>query len=252
MTPRPADASRSPGDDLPAALKSLGIRADAEALSAFFTHATKSRLSPVETVEQLVALERKEREIKNLAQRTRLAALGRFKPLDRFDWAWPRKIDRALYERLLDGAFIREPANVLLRGPSGVGKTTLAQNLGHAALQVGHRVRFTTLAQALADLGRQDSLAAFERRLSIYTKPALLLIDELGYLPADARGGDILYNIISRRHQERPTVITTNLAFKQWGAIFPGAACVAALVDRFTESCHVLDIEADSWRQKRK
>ena len=238
--------------DVPEALNSLGLRAPPDALAAFFAHATKSRFSPIQTVEQLVALERKEREIRNLAQRTRLATLGKFKPIDQFDWNHPRKIDRALYEQLLECAFIDPAANVLLRGQSGVGKTTLAQNLGHFALQKGYRVRFTTLAQALADLSKRDSLAAFERRLHTYTKPALLLIDELGYVPADARGGDILYNIISRRHQQRPTVITTNLAFKHWGTIFPGAACVAALVDRFTESCYTLDIDADSWRQKKK
>jgi DNA replication protein DnaC len=241
-----------PHANVPAALRGLGLRAAPDALAAFFAHATKSRLSPLQTVEQLIALERKEREVRNLAQRTRLATLGKFKPLDQFDWNHPRKIDRALYEQLLDCAFVEQGANVLLRGQSGVGKTTLAQNLGFCALQKGYRVRFTTLAQALADLGKHDSLAAFERRLRTYTKPALLLIDELGYLPADARGGDILYNIISRRHQLRPTVITTNLAFKHWGTIFPGAACVAALVDRFTESCHKIDIDADSWRQKRK
>ena len=241
-----------PNGNVPEALRGLGLRASPDALAAFFAHATRSRFSPIETVEQLIALERKEREVRNLAQRTRLATLGKFKPIDQFDWNHPRKIDRALYEQLLDCAFVEHGANVLLRGQSGVGKTTLAQNLGFFALQKGYRVRFTTLAQAMADLGKPDSLAAFERRLRIYTKPALLLIDELGYLPADARGGDILYNIISRRHQQRPTVVTTNLAFKQWGTIFPGAACVAALVDRFTESCHVLDIDADSWRQKKK
>lgn len=241
-----------PNADVPAALRGLGLRTSPDALAAFFTHATKSRLSPIATVEHLIALEHKEREVRNLAQRTRLATLGKFKPIDQFDWNHPRKIDHSLYEQLLDCDFVAQGANVLLRGPSGVGKTTLAQNLGFAALQKGIRVRFTTLAQALADLGKHDSLTAFERRLRSYTKPALLLIDELGYLPADARGGDILYNIISRRHELRPTIITTNLAFKQWGTIFPGAACVAALVDRFTESCHVLDIDADSWRQKKK
>ena len=241
----------TPSSDVLAALRSLGLRAPGDALAALFTHATKSRLSPLETVEHLIAIEHREREVRNLAQRTRIATLGKFKPLDQFDWNHPRKLNRALYEQLLGCEFIGSGTNVLLRGPSGTGKTSLAQNLGFTALQLGHRVRFTTLAQALADLGKHDSLPAFERRLRSYTKPALLILDELGYLPADARGGDLLYNIISRRHQQRPTIITTNLGFKQWGTIFPGAACVAALVDRFTESCHVLDIDADSWRQKK-
>jgi DNA replication protein DnaC len=75
-------------------------------------------------------------------------------------------------------------------------------------------------------------------------------LDELGYLPCDARSGDLLYSIVSRRHEHASTVITTNLAFKDWGTVFPGAACVVALVDRFTQHCHVLDIDGDSWRQR--
>ena len=176
----------NPSADLPAALRGLGLRAPGDALAALFAHATKSRLSPIQTIEQLIALEHREREVRNLAQRTRLAALGKFKPLDQFDWNWPRRIDRALYEQLLGGEFIGTGANVLLRGQSGTGKTSLAQNLGFIALQQGHRVRFTTLAQALADLGKHDSLPAFERRLRTYTKPALLILDEIGCAPRSA------------------------------------------------------------------
>jgi DNA replication protein DnaC len=76
-------------------------------------------------------------------------------------------------------------------------------------------------------------------------------IDEVGYLPQDTGAADLLYNVISARHETRSTVITTNLSFKQWSTVFPGAACLVALVDRFTQHCEVLDIDADSYRQKK-
>ena len=236
--------------DLTARLTQLGFRAGREALVAFLVHAHKSRLGPTEAVEGLVALERRAREATNLAARTRAAYLGAFKPLDRFDWAHPRKIDRALVERLIALDFVGRGENVLLRGQSGVGKTMLAKNIGHAALLAGKTVRFTTLAAALADLLQQESLPAFERRLKRYTRPSLLILDELGYLPCDSRAADILFNIISRRHEHRSTIISTNLAFKQWGTVFPGAACVVALVDRFAQHCHKVDIDAESWRDR--
>jgi DNA replication protein DnaC len=240
----------NPKMDPTEALRNLGFKAPPDALSAFLAHATKNRLSPVELIEQLTALERREREVRNMTMRTRLAALGKFKPLDQFDWNHPKKINRPLYEKLLKFDFLDKAHNILFRGASGLGKSMLAQNLGFLALQRGCTVRFYTLGDALAKLTRPDTLSGFERRLRHFTKPDLLIIDELGYVPADARGGDVLYNVISRRHQERSTIITTNLAFKHWGTIFPGAACVGALVDRFTENCHVMHIEGESWRQK--
>jgi DNA replication protein DnaC len=231
-------------------LRALGLRASTDTLRAFLEEATKARLSPVQTCERLVEIERRQRETRNLAARTKAATLGRFKTLDQFDWAHARAINRDLYTRLLDLDFVEHGHNVLFRGQAGAGKTTLAQNLGLVALQKGFTVRFSTAAAVLADLLKQESLPALERRMRRYVATDLLILDEIGYLPYDSRSADLLYNLISRRHLERSTIITTNLAFKQWGDIFPGAACIGALVDRFVQHCHVMDIDADSWRQR--
>jgi DNA replication protein DnaC len=237
-------------DDVFEAFRALGFRADKETLRSILQTLTKSRASPTETCEKLVALERRERDRQNLDRRTQVADLGAFKTLERFDWNHPKSIDRQLFETLHGLDFIEQGENVLFRGTAGLGKTTLAQNLGLAALHKGYTVRFITLAEALADLLKQESLPAFERRLRRYVQVDLLILDEIGYLACDTRSADLLYNIISRRHEKRSTIISTNLPFKQWTAIFPGAACVVAMVDRFVQHCHVMDIEGESWRPK--
>jgi DNA replication protein DnaC len=231
-------------------LARLGMRLSREAFEALLTHAHKSRLSPAQIIEQLCAVEQHERDARNLARRTKAAAIGPCTALDKFDWNHPRTIDRPLYEQLLTLEFLGRGENVLLRGQAGVGKTTLAQNLGLRALERGHTVRFSTLPAALADLLRQESLPATERRLKRYTFPDLLILDELGYVPCDSRAADLLFHIVSRRHEKRSVVLTTNLAYKQWGSVFHDASCLGALVDRFAQHCHTLDIDAESWRHK--
>ena len=233
------------------AIRALGFRASPDALRALITHATKSKLSPAQTVLELSVLEKRERDLRNLAARTKAATIPSVKPLDRFDWTHPRSIDHDLFDELHESlGFIDRGENVLFRGQAGVGKSTLAKHLGHAALAKGHTVRFRTLAAALADLLRRESLPAIERQLRRYTGPSLLILDELGYVPCDADAADLLFRIVSQRHENRAIVITTNLAYKQWGTVFGDAPCLGALIDRFAQHCHVFDIDADSWRDK--
>lgn len=234
-------------------LTRIGLCASKAQLEALLTHATKNRLSPVQVVEHLVEIERRERDARNLKSRTKKASVGAHKTMDLFEWDHPTKIDReTCEEQVLSLAFARTHTNVLFRGAAGLGKTMLGQNTADAALAAGMTVCFANVATALADLLRQESLPAVERRIKKYTSVDVLILDELGHVSCDARAADLLYQIISRRHEKASTVITTNLAFKEWGPPFGGAASLVPLIDRFTEHLVTIDIEGESYRQKDK
>jgi DNA replication protein DnaC len=191
-----------------------------------------------------------ERRNRSLDGRLAKSRIGRFKSMADFDWQWPKAIDRAGIEELLALDFMKDAANVILIGPNGVGKTMIARNIAYQALLAGHTVRFVTASAMLADLAAQESAQARHRRLMRYTTPALLAIDELGYLSYDNRYADLLYEVIDARHLKRSTLVTTNRPFSEWTEVFPNAACVVTLVDRLTNCSDVAEIHASSYRLK--
>jgi DNA replication protein DnaC len=133
-------------------------------------------------VEQLLIWEETERAKRSLERRLGSAHIGRFKPIADFDWNWPEQCDRTAISELLSLEFLNTAANAILVGASGLGKSTLAQNIAHQAVLHGHTVLFTTAGQLLGDLAALDSDSALRRRLRYYAAPALLVIDEVGYL----------------------------------------------------------------------
>ena len=231
-------------------LHALGLLRTAEDLDDFLARATKQRWSPQVLLEELARQEIAERERRSLERRLRAAKLGRFKPIDEFDWNWPKKIDRAVLDRALSGQLVRERENLILVAAQGLGKTMLARNIAHAAVLQGHSALFVEASRMLLDLSAQDSARNLERRLRHYAKPALLCIDEVGYLSYDARAADLLFEVVSRRYEKKSVVITSNLAFKDWPTIFPNASCVTALIDRLTHHADICLIEGQSYRRR--
>jgi DNA replication protein DnaC len=200
---------------------------------------------------QLLDIEESEHKKRSLDRRLRSAKIGAFKPMDRFDWNWPTKIDRQAIEELFSLSFIDEAENAILVGPNGTGKSMILKNIAHHALVRGHTVRFTTASDMLADLAAQDSPSALARRMRRWAMPKILCIDEVGYLSYSPRYADLLFEIVTRRHDaDKPVLVTTNKAFNEWNEVFPHAACTVTLVDRLIHRSEIIEIEGDSYRLK--
>ena len=166
-----------------------------------------------------------------------------------WNWSWPKKINRMQIEHLLQLGFLQTCANVILLGPTGVGKTHLACALGHAACLQRHPVLYASAIDVVNRLSAAHSTHQLASEIKRYQAPRLLILDELGYLPLDKRGGELLFQVISKRYERGSTIITTNIAFKDWPAIFAGdATMTSALLDRLLHHAETLIIEGESYR----
>ena len=243
----PALKTTNPSHSLPAQLQHIGLRAVPAQLDDFLARAAKARWSAHQILEQLAQAEIAERSRRSLERRLRLSGIKRFKPMADFEWSWPSKIERDVIERALTLDFLPEGRNLVLVGRNGLGKTMIAQNICHAAVLAGYSVLFRQAAALLEDLHRQ-SPDGRRRKLRTYANIGLLCIDEVGYLSFDDKAADLLYEVVNRRYERKPVILTTNRPFKEWNEVFPNATCIVTLLDRLLHHADVTVLEGDSYR----
>lgn len=189
---------------------------------------------------------------KTVESRVRLARFPRVDTLDAFDFAHPKKINRSLVMSWADLGFVTRHDNLVFLGPAGVGKTHLAIALAHRACMAGVATRFVEAVDLVQELRAAHKRGVFAQKLKVFLRPRLLVIDELGYLPIDKSGADILFQVISKRHEKGSTIVTSNIAFKHWDQIFGNATTASGVLDRLLHHAEVLTIQGDSYRLKQR
>jgi len=195
-----------------------------------------------------VAEEARARFSRLVERRIKAARIPVKKTLDSFDFNHPKKINREQILRLFELDFVEKKTNVCMISRSGLGKTHLASALALAACQQGHRVRFSTAIDVVNQLQAAQSDDTFLRRLKSYLTPAVLVLDELGYLPIDRHGADLLFQVISGRYERGSVILTTNRAFKEWASVFNDATVADAVINRIVHNSEVVTIEGKSFR----
>jgi DNA replication protein DnaC len=242
----PSDQTR-----LESQLQRLQLRHFQAHYQAAADKAAGQQRSHVDYLAQLAEGETALRENRSIERRVRDARFPVLKTLEDFQWSWPRKINRPQIQNLFRLAFIAAHTNVVLIGNVGLGKTHLSIALGHAACLNGHSVLFTTAIDIVNTLAAAQAAGRLKRELARYLKPALLVVDELGYLPIDKHGADLLFQIISQRYERAPMVITTNRAYKHWSQIFNNdSTLTSAILDRVLHHAETVIIEGKSFRMK--
>jgi DNA replication protein DnaC len=233
----------------------LKLTTMAQSLETVTTETASRNLSFPAALERLADLELEARHRRAIERRFRLSHLPAQPTLDQFRFAHHKSRLQARNRilRLLDLDFLAQGTNVVIIGNPGVGKTFLAHILGWRACQANVRVLFTTAMDMLNQLLASQFDHSLVRKLKVYTDPAALIVDELGYLALDQQTSNLFYQVISTRHgHKRSTVITTNTAFSEWGNILYNTTIAAAIADRLVENSEIFLLGGESLRKAQK
>ena len=229
-------------------LKLSYIRENYESVA---TIAAKKKWTHIQYLSELIEQEANLSNDRTIQRRIQSAKFPVIKTLDQFNWSWPRKINQTQIKNLFRLKFIEEKSNVVFIGSVGVGKSHIASAIGYQACLKGHTVLFTSAIDTINNLIAAQHAGRLKQELKKYLRPKLIILDELGYLPIDKNGADMLFQIISARYEQGSIIITTNRVFKEWAQIFNNdSTLTSALLDRLLHHTEAVIIEGTSYRMK--
>jgi DNA replication protein DnaC len=222
----------------------------AESAEQLVTRAEEAKMGYLEFLDVALEEEVGLREGRRFRNALKLSGLPHHKSLDEFDFAFQPELDARKVKDLAALAFVEQKANVCLLGPPGVGKTMLAVGLSIAACQAGYSVYFTTADDMVRNLKEAEAGGRFARKLQTYLKPAVLVLDEVGYLPLSRAEGNMVFQLVSRRYERGSIVLTSNKTFGEMGQVFGDEVLATAILDRLLHHAEVLSIKGPSYRLK--
>jgi len=233
-------------------LQRLRLFKSRERLEALLQDATAKEVSYADFLDQVLTEEVASKTAKHITMRTQLARFPFVKGLESFDFSYQPSLDKKQIQTLSACHFVEHGENLVILGPPGVGKTHLAVGLGLKAIEHGYRVLFTTAAVLIAALTRALAEGRLDDKLKVYTMPRLLIVDEIGYLPIDRQGANLFFQLISRRYERGPMILTSNQSFGSWGEVFGDRVIATAILDRILHHAITLNIRGNSYRLKDK
>jgi len=233
-------------------LTRLKLVSTRERLDTLLESGAKGEMSFLEFLDHVIQEEVQIKDQKRARMRIQMAKFPLDRRLEDYEFSLQPSLDRRLIAELETGRYLANATNVLLLGPPGVGKTHLAIGLGRKAIELGYSCRFIHAVDLVHQLGVASEHGALEDALTLFARPHLLIVDELGYLPIERQAGHLLFHLVRKRYEKGSLLLTSNQPIGAWGAMLADEVVATAILDRLLHHSHIVTIKGESYRLKEK